>query len=400
MLLLCKRDPITRPDGILLRTTQVDLHNAEMRPSLTSDSNSVRNATLPTMVADDPGLLRAMIEDAERTSSLWSPTAYWRSYRERIERELARSGLANFHTNQKLLKGFGVGGVPEPALPAAAWKRSLWGVLEQSPGVRRILAEQRRVLAAEYEHHRQTRLLHARLAMDEIARAFPQVDPPQGLANGGADDFFIWRGHTLVPAFVMYLSRAADFYMRVPPERVASIFEIGPGFGLSSLAHLALNPGLKVIVNLDIVPTLYFSTQFLKSIPGVEVMDYRALRGQETIVPEPGRERLRIYQLAPWQLPRLQGQIDFFFNSFSFHEMESDVCSNYATHVLRLVERGVMLHSSVGGHKRGAGGQRAPVTITFLESLFRGQFPNVAKVDGSWVRLFGADSEMTRLMTL
>ena len=352
-----------------------------------------------TDVADDPALLRLMMDDGEQSSTLWQPTAYWRGYSERISRELACSGLASFRTNQRLLKGFGSGGVPEPALPSSAWKRLVWYTLEELPGVRQLLAEQRRILKAEYEHHKDLRRLHAQLAMDEIARAFPQVKPPPGLANGGADDAFMWRGHVLVPAFVMYLSRVADFYTRVPAQRVTSIFEIGPGFGLSSLAHLALNPGLKIIVNVDIVPVLYLSTQYLKSISGIEVVDYRASRGRKTITLDQARDRARVYQLAPWQLTQLEGPVDFFFNAFSFQEMECDVCRNFASEVLRVTNGGVMLHSSVGGHKTGAGGQRAPVTLAFLQSLFSHVYTKVIELDGLWTRLYGGDPRMTRLMT-
>jgi putative sugar O-methyltransferase len=378
----------------------VKLSHAKKCGQSVVDVESRRADASMVNVADDPDLLRLMMNDAERSSALWQPTAYWRGYSERIRRELASSGLAGFRTNQRLLKGFGLGGVPEPALPTGAWKRFVWRTLEWLPGVHKMLAEQRRVLKAEYEHHKDTRQLHAKLAMDEIARAFPHVDPPRGLDNGGADDAFLWRGYTLVPAAAMYFSRAADFYTRVPAERVISILEIGPGFGLSSLAHLALNPALKIIVNVDIVPVLYLSTQFLKSISNVEVVDYRALRDRGSILLEPAQEGARIYQLAPWQLPRLQGPIDFFFNSFSFHEMECDICRNYAAEVLRVTKGGVMLHSSIVGHKTGAGGQRAPVTLEFLESMFLSAFPRVVQLDGFWTRLYGGEPAMTRLMTL
>ena len=146
------------------------------------------------------------------------------------------------------------------------------------------------------------------------------------------------------------------------------------------------------------MPVLYFSTQFLKSIPSVDVLDYRALRGRETIQLEQTRDSARVYQLTPWQLTRLQGPIDFFFNSFSFHEMECDVCRNYAAEVVRVTKGGVMLHSSIGGHKTGAGGQRAPVTLAFLQSLFSDSFAHVAQIDGFWPRLYGGDPRMTRLM--
>jgi putative sugar O-methyltransferase len=275
----------------------------------------------------------------------------------------------------------------------------VWRALQALPGVRQIVAEQQRVLAAEYSHHRDTRRQHAHMVMDEIADAFPDIRPPAGIANGGADDAFTWRGHTLVPAFVMYLSRIADFYTRVPPKDVTSIIEIGPGLGLGSLAHMTLNPGLQVIVNVDIVPVLYLSTRFLKSIEGVEVIDYRALRGSDRIVPERASNAVRIYQLAPWQLPRVDGAFDFFFNAFSFQEMETEVCRNYAAQVMRLVERGVLLHSMAGGHKPGAGGQKAPVTLGFLEALFQEKFHTVTRLDGYWPHHYGGDAALTRLMT-
>jgi putative sugar O-methyltransferase len=350
-------------------------------------------------LADDPALLALMVEDAAHGGPLWTATAYWRGYSARILRELKRVGLSDLRTNQTLLKGFATGGMPLPELPAAPWKRALWDTLHALPGFRQIIGEYRRVLAAEYARHRETRRQHARVVMDEIARAFPDLRPPAGLSHGGADDAFSWRGHTIVPAFAMYLSRVADFYARVPARDVTAIIEIGPGLGFNSLAHIAINPALRVIVNVDIVPVLYLSTQFLKSIDGADVIDYRALRAREPIVVESPSAGVRIYQIAPWLLPRVQGDFDYFFNAFSFQEMEPEVCRNYAVQLLRLVERGVLLHEMTAGHKRGAGGQQAPVTLSFLESLFSEKFPNVARLDGFWPHFYGGHRDMTRLLT-
>jgi len=355
--------------------------------------------TVSKALDDDPALLAMMVKDAEHSGPLWTATAYWRGYARRISTELARGGLANLRTNQRLLKGFATGGIPEPELPQSSLKRAVWRTLQAAPGVRRMLAEHRRVLGALYARHRETSQQHARMAMDEIARAFPGLRPPAGIANGGADDAFLWREFTLVPQFTMYLARAADFYARIDSKNVTSILEIGPGLGLGTLAHMALNPHLQVIVNVDIVPVLYLSTQFLKSVDGVEVIDYRALRDAERIPVEPASERVRIYQLAPAQMPRVDGAIDVLCNAFSFQEMEANVCRSYAAEAVRLVRRGVLLHGWVAGHKIGAGGQSAPVTLAFLESLFRDAFPNVMQLDGFWPRLYDGDPALTRLMT-
>lgn len=349
-------------------------------------------------VADDPALLALMVEDAARGGPLWTATAYWRGYAARILRELQSIGLSDFRTNQNLLKGFAVGGIPQPELPAAPWKRAAWRLLQGLPGVRQMSAEYRRVLTAEYGRHRDLRRRHARMVMDEIARAYPDLRPPTGLANGGADDAFVWRRHVIVPAFAMYLSRVVDFYAKVPARGVTTIIEIGPGLGFSSLAHRAINPALRVIVNVDIVPVLYLSTQFLKSIDEIEVVDYATLRAQQRIAAKPASADLRIYQLAPWLLPRLEGTFDFFFNAFSFQEMEPKVCCSYAEQLLLRIERGVLLHEMPAGHKRGAGGQQAPVTLEFLETLFREKFPTITRLDGFWPRFYDGDPAMTRLM--
>lgn len=350
-------------------------------------------------IADDPALLSMMVQGAQQSGPLWIATTYWQGYRDRILRELARSGLRGMRNNQVLLKGFAFGGLPRAELPGTAWKRAVWQTLSVLPGVSRIIAEHDRVLAAEYERHKATRRNLARVAMDEIAKAFPDLKPPSGIANDGADDAFIWRGHVLVPAYTMYLSRLADFYTRVPPKEVTSILEIGPGLGLSSLAHMTLNPHLRVIANVDIVPVLYLSTQFLRSVAGVDLVDYREMRDHVSTAIEPSDRGVRLYQMAPWQLPKLEGQIDYFFNSFSFQEMEEEIVRNYAQEIFRLVDKGALIHSMVEGHKRGAGGQRAPVTLEFLTQVFSEKWPNARPIDGFWPRLYGGSAGLTRLMT-
>src|SRR5262249_57989448 len=82
------------------------------------------------MVTDDPELLSLMLADAQRETALWTPTAYWRGYAARIKHEIDRVGLARLRTNQILLKGFAVGGVPRPELPRDPWKRRIWTTLE------------------------------------------------------------------------------------------------------------------------------------------------------------------------------------------------------------------------------------------------------------------------------
>lgn len=348
-------------------------------------------------VLHDTQLFDRLVRDSAAAPAEYRPTSYWQPYATRIIAEIGRSGMADFRTNQQILKGFGLGGTNRPAAPAAPAKRLIWNGVSAAPVVRTIIAEHTKLIDALSSQLRRTQIAQARALMETIAAQHPNVRIPDGLANGGADDTFAWRGQTISADFVQYLARASDFYSVVDPETVTSILEIGPGLGMSTLAHLALNSHLRTIVNLDIVPVIYVSTQFLSSIPGIEVIGYGGIAGSGPIVPEAGA-RPRIYSLPAWVLPRLEMKADYAFNAFSFQEMEEAVCAGYARHINRLTGNGVLLHSSIAGHKPKAGGQTKPVTMAFLTSLFSPHFPVAEAVPGIWPLAYDFRAENAVLM--
>ena len=337
-----------------------------------------------------------MLADSRRAAPLWQPTAYWQPYCARIARELARTGLKDVRVNQRLLKGFALGGAPQPTLPRAAWKRVVWRLAAGAPVVRLIVAEHRRLVAAEHARAVRGAVLHAAEVLDDLAADFPGLRPPAGLDAGGAEDAFDWRGHTVTAHWVEYLCRAADFYGAVAPERVHTILEIGPGLGLSTLAHLALNPHLRLVVNCDIPPVLYVATQFLRAIPGVNVVDY--LDWRDRGVREAADGAPTVVQIAPWQLPEVTFSVDAAFNAFSFQEMEREVCEAYAGIVRARTKGAVFLHAMAEGHRPGAGGQRAPVGLGFLRGLFAGDFPVEVPMPGHWARHYRGEPEEVLLL--
>lgn len=351
-------------------------------------------------VEDRRELLIAMLADSRQVDPLWRPTAYWEPYCARMERELVRAGLRNFRTNHRLLKGFAFGGVPVPTLPRAAWKSAVWRMAEAAPVVSPIVAEYRRLVAAEHRQLTKSLILHARHVLDELARSFPEITPPKGIEAGGAEDAFVWRDRVCTAHWVAYLCRVADFYAVVPAERVRAILEIGPGLGLSTLAHLALNPHLALVVNCDIPPVLYVSTQYLRAIEGVRVVDYLDWRDhgirEDSAKGRPGAPV--VFQLAPWQLPEVTTTVEAAFNSFSFHEMERHVCANYAAEIKARTTSHVMLRSSLTGREPVAEGQGAPVDLAFLKQLFRDGFPRELTLPGLWALHYGEDPRTAVLL--
>jgi putative sugar O-methyltransferase len=328
-----------------------------------------------------------MLEDTQKQSALWRPANYWKPYCKRIIDEIERVGLSNFRTNIKILKGYAAGGPPEPALPQAEWKRAIWHGLENAPVISGIVKAHKKITRASHNHRIATQIALAKACLDDIADRFPDFRPPEGICNGNPEDAFVWRGHRVSSDWVMLLTRVADFYETINPAQVKSILEIGPGLGLSSLAHIALNPHLKTIVNVDIVPIIYVSTQYLKGCPQLRVIDYSQAKDMPEIAADTLKDdKTIVYQLPTWELSKVRGPIDFFFNAYSFMEMEKEICSNYAKIVSDTVTGGVCVHSHLRGHAVGAGNQKEPVTHDFIAGLFKENFEQVAPETYFWAK--------------
>lgn len=345
-------------------------------------------------VQDSPALLTSLITDSEKSTALWKPAPYWQSYASRIITELRTRGMKNFRTNQKILKGYAAGGMLIPQIPQAKWKQMIWKGVESAPVVKTILGSYKKINSVYYRHTMALEKTVAIMALNDIKQKFPNFTPPEGLANGGCENSFQWNGHTIAADWVPYVSRAADFYSDVNPADVTSIIEIGPGLGLSTLAHVALNPHLKTIVNVDIVPIIYISTQFLKSVPAFEVVDYLQTQKLDAITTRNDSKPV-LYQIPPWELQKLQGQWDYFFNAYSFMEMEKEICANYATLLQKHIAKGACVHSHEKGHMIGAGGQREPVTFDYIKNLFQDFLQPVKASTYFWEKYYrGVPSEL------
>lgn len=347
----------------------------------------------------DPELLDRLMEDYGRAPEPWRITPYWRTYHDRMIRIIQRDGLQSLQRNYSLLKGFATGGVPQPIPPANALKRAVFTAIPRLPVISKVFASYDRIILALHRQNIELRRQACRDALDLIAGHFPDIQPPGELAAGEAEDVFEWRGRYFTTAFVPYLARAADFYRAVPSATVDSLLEIGPGLGLSTLAHRALNPHLRLIVNIDIPATLYVSTQFLKATGAFSVMNYNQfLRDGGTLARPPAEPGQPVcLQLPPWSLEAVETPVDYGHNAFSFQEMEPPVVGAYAANMTRLVRQGLWLMSSVDGHKRGAGGQMETVSFDVIEASLGDAFEQVPADLTAHCGRFGIRSEAARL---
>ncbi|WP_235595377.1 putative sugar O-methyltransferase [Leptospira santarosai] len=115
------------------------------------------------------------------------------------------------------------------------------------------------------------------------------------------------------------------------------MFEIGGGFGSTTDLIIRLYSNIRKIIYLDIPPNLYVGTQYLKSIYGKAVRDYKETRELNEIRFSENLTELEIITITPWQLPKLKAKVDIFYNSGSFQEMPLEVIRNYSKYINQLM---------------------------------------------------------------
>ena len=171
---------------------------------------------------------------------------------------------------------------------------------------------------------------------DWFERTIDSHDLPETQV-GGPRDVIQLRGRTISRTYFDHLVRIWNLGAHVDISRSRSVFEIGGGFGATAHLLLHLYPGVRKFLYLDIPPVLYVGTQYLKHHFGADVIDYATTRDMAEITFSEDDTR-EILCICPWQLDRVSADIDLFWNSASFQEMEVLMVSNYARQIARLTQ--------------------------------------------------------------
>lgn len=315
-------------------------------------------------------LLNKLINDHQYNNSILTSNNYWMNYTKRIERHIHNADLNTMRTNYNLMKGFAFGGAPKPTVSNLYIKRTIFHFLEKIYPLTKVINEYKRLLNATHKRNVGFRKDIAGLCLKQIYKSFNDICFIDGTCNGGAEDGFKFNGFNISAEWIIYLARAADLYSGSPNLlKTKSIIEIGPGVGLNTLAHFSLNKNLNMVVNIDLPHILYLSTQFLKSVKFVEVIDY--LEFEKMDLNNINGNKKIVIQLPPWVLYKLNINFDLLLNHFSFQEMEKNIVSEYLKLLGKKINSSAFIQNNVDGQKGGAGGQIEPVTLDFIASCFR-----------------------------
>jgi putative sugar O-methyltransferase len=289
---------------------------------------------------DEIELLRSMMGDQDRQSSIYQPGPYWRGYQQRTARAIERHGLSDFRARADIGKGYAdtlTTSPDEQWLDQSSMRYKIKQALMTAPALRTLFGEYRTLVG----HHITTMQRYAGLYYQHrfgnwFEAAARQYDLPPSL-HAGCRRHVTLGGEAIAQTYVDFLMRFHNFGQHLDFSEVRVAFEIGGGFGAWPHLLLSMYPNVRKIVYLDIPPMIYVGTQYLKHFFGDAVIDYRQTKDLEKISFRDDDSR-EILCLCSWQIEKLDIKADLFWNTASFSEMTPDIVGNYATHVARCLK--------------------------------------------------------------
>lgn len=310
-------------------------------------------------VQDDIALLDLMLADIQSAPEIFKPTNYWSVYHERIVPELREHGLKDFRRrrNTSLHK---------------------FGATDSLQAVRLDFLNQR-ILNNRYSRKLKgwvqllERLNSSQLisAHRQIRNAVEKYAVKAGVESIGFEASTVGNPQEKIEiSGKTYTTSILDYYLKylyctqyINFDDIHVFVELGTGSGKQIEVIKKLHPNISFLL-FDMPPQLYVCEQYLKQVFPESVVSYRDTR-ELTAPPvvEPGK----IYTFGNWQFPLInQMDVDLFWNSASFQEMEPEVVSEYLIHVNRSSDAAYLFQQMEGKNiaaQPGSPGVMNPVTL-------------------------------------
>ncbi len=282
-----------------------------------------------------------MMDDLASQSQIHQFAPYWHSYMRRMLRHIRRAGLQSFRSNYMVGDGFSDVLHVSPfhfkhETPRNMLRAKLATMLCNLFPISKLVAvPYRAMLSGLIDAYlaKQSQYLNLRHGK-ELERFFfacPDIDT----TVGDPADTFLYGGRKIGKAYLHPILTYPLIAQESQSAGVTSMMEIGGGFGANTHLLLTAVPEIRKVIYLDIPPTLYIGTQYLKHFFGDAVKDYSNYRSAPKISFSTSNER-EIYCITPWQSDKVFASVDLFFNAHSFQEMNLPIVQNYADQICRL----------------------------------------------------------------
>lgn len=282
-------------------------------------------------------LMSDMLHDMDLCPKLYHPTNFWKSFLPNIIADVEKFGFSDFRRHRSALNFY------VPAYPGEQGADNDYSIFKK--------------IDNQYK--------------------CPKLDGISESKVGNPQQQFEFAENLYSRSFLNYLKGLSYLKSLVDTDKIASVLEIGGGYGTLGEIFLKSNFDRYFYVNVDIPPLAYISTRYLEEVFGKEnVAGYDVTKDMVVIDIAEVSKKYRAMVLCSWQLPRLQGAFELFVNYISFQEMEPNVVENYAEHVNRLVKNYILLRNQRSGKqvaaRAGDFGVLEPVTREHYLKFFSG----------------------------
>lgn len=276
----------------------------------------------------DVDLLNIMTKDQHKSEAIFHPGSYWERKAINSTKNLSKYSLNGFRGGSSPI------GMSYADNPIVDVRNSI------SPGIRKSMLHLLRGFPLLFD------LIDSQVAItrdyylqmmamkQEILADSPRVHQllkdwvmPYSL-RGGCESSYLIDGCLISELYLTMLDRHEICSTMVNFEDARIFCEIGGGFGANVHLLLSNYPNIKKIIYVDIPPNLYVGTQYLKSFFGSSVLDYRKLMVRDSFHFS-DTDDLEIVCIAPWQMERINTEIDIFQNDSSFVEMPNLAIEKY-----------------------------------------------------------------------
>lgn len=292
---------------------------------------------------DDKDLLRILMEDSEKQTDVYRPSAYWRRSEQVAAEKMLERGITNFRSPSSGIIGQGY--TDAPILdPALLWERGgitskLRKWIANKAMVRRYFL--RPYLALIEALHTERGLYQDYYLRSKLGSWFEEYMQRHGLPDtlvGQCATTLNLEGAEISKHYLGALAKIHNLSSRVDFTKITRVFEIGGGFGANAHLLMHMFPNIRKYLYLDIPPMLYVGTQYLKHFFPAQVRDYRETRDQSALTFCVG-PTCEIIAIAPWQIENVKASVDVFINFASMQEMSEDIVRNYAGKIKTLMQR-------------------------------------------------------------
>ena len=288
------------------------------------------------------------LQSLQEQKEFYLPGVFWRDVLEKLGRYYIEFGIEEFRNSNTNVYFF----APNYGAPTNGFSEEK--VIEiQSLVSERLNFKQFNVIKNSLSGYSQA------LSDYRVFNAANMINDKLDLTNfsesaiGKPKECFEFDGKRFSRSSLNYLLGLSFLKKNIADFAPKTILEIGGGFG--TLGEIIGKSNLKNFkyINLDLPPMFLISEAYLKECieKDNEFFDHRtSSHGEIHILKLP-----KFTFLPNWRIEDLRGEIDLFVNFISFQEMEPHIVKNYATKVIKLNPKFILLRNLREGKQKKTG---------------------------------------------